>query len=47
MITEDAGAARVVRAGDSLVNRPGFRGTWEVLETTLKDYVILIQPEIA
>jgi uncharacterized cupin superfamily protein len=29
-----------VRAGDSFVIRPGFRGTWEVLETTLKDYVI-------
>lgn len=40
VITEDGGAARIVRAGDSFVIRPGFRGTWEVLETTLKDYVI-------
>lgn len=41
VITEDAGAARIVRAGDSFFIRPGFRGTWEVLETTVKDYVIL------
>lgn len=40
VIAEDGGAARIVRAGDSFVIRPGFRGTWEVLETTLKDYVI-------
>ena len=40
VVTEDGGAARIVRAGDSFVIRPGFKGTWEVLETTLKDYVI-------
>lgn len=40
VITEDGGAARIVRAGDAFVIRPGFRGTWEVLETTLKDYVV-------
>ncbi len=40
VITEDGGAARIVRAGDSFVIRPGFKGTWEVLETTLKDYVV-------
>ena len=40
VITEERGAARIVRAGDSVVIRPGFRGTWEVLETTVKDYVI-------
>ena len=40
VITEVGGAARIVRAGDSFVIRPGFRGTWEVLETTLKDYVV-------
>jgi uncharacterized cupin superfamily protein len=28
-------------AGDSWVIRPGFTGTWEVVETTLKDYVII------
>ncbi len=40
VITEDGGAARIVRAGDSFVLRPGFKGTWEVLETTVKDYVV-------
>jgi uncharacterized protein len=39
-ITEESGAAHTVRAGDSFVLRPGFRGTWEVLETTLKEYVL-------
>lgn len=40
VIAEEGGAARTVRAGDSFVIRPGFRGTWEVLETTRKEYVI-------
>jgi uncharacterized cupin superfamily protein len=42
VVTEDGGAARIVRAGDAFVIRPGFRGTWEVLETTVKDYVVLL-----
>lgn len=42
VIAEAGGAARIVRAGDSFVIRPGFRGTWEVLETTVKDYVVLL-----
>lgn len=29
-----------LRAGDSIVLRPGFSGVWEVVETTLKEYVI-------
>jgi uncharacterized cupin superfamily protein len=40
VIAEDGGAAVTVRAGDSFVIRPGFTGTWEVVETTRKDYVI-------
>lgn len=40
VITEDGGEAHTVRAGMSFVIRPGFTGTWEVLETTRKDYVI-------
>lgn len=40
VLTEDDGPARIVRAGDSFVLRPGFTGTWEVVETTTKDYVI-------
>ena len=40
VIAEDGGETRTVRAGDSFVLRPGFHGTWEVLETTSKEYVI-------
>ncbi|RUV94122.1 MULTISPECIES: cupin domain-containing protein [unclassified Mesorhizobium] len=40
VIAEDGGDARTVKAGDSFVLRPGFKGTWEVLETTRKEYVI-------
>ena len=40
VLTEDGGAARTVRAGDSFILRPGYIGTWEVIETTVKDYVI-------
>lgn len=40
IVTEDGGEAIVLKAGDRLILRPGFKGTWEVIETTLKDYVI-------
>ena len=40
VIAEEDGEARIVRAGDSFVLRPGFKGSWEVLETTRKEYVI-------
>lgn len=40
IITEDGGEERHVKEGDSFVLRPGFRGTWEVIETTRKEYVI-------
>ena len=42
VIAEDSGEARTVRAGDHFVLRPGFNGTWEVLETTRKTYVLRI-----
>lgn len=42
VIAEDGGTARTVKAGDSFVLRPGFRGTWEVVETTRKEYVIKV-----
>ncbi len=41
VIAEDGGVTRTVREGDSFVLRPGFKGSWEVLETTRKQYVIL------
>jgi hypothetical protein len=42
VITEDGGAKRTVSAGDSFVLQPGFSGTWEVVETTRKAYVIRV-----
>ena len=44
VLCAEDGTAHTLRAGDSFLIRPGFRGTWEVLETTLKDYVILTTP---
>ena len=41
VLTGDDGSVTHLRAGDSFIIRPGFSGTWQVLETTLKDYVIL------
>ena len=40
VVTEDDGEARIVKPGDSFVLRPGFSGTWEVIQTTRKEYVI-------
>lgn len=40
IVTSDAGEAFPLEAGSRLILRPGFKGTWEVLETTRKDYVI-------
>jgi hypothetical protein len=40
VITETGQTPVTVRAGDSFVIQPGFVGTWEVIETTSKDYVI-------
>jgi uncharacterized cupin superfamily protein len=42
IVTEDGGDALEMHAGDSFILRPGFRGTWEVVETTVKEYVIQI-----
>ena len=42
VISQDGGEARTVRAGDSFVLRPGFAGTWEVIETTRKEYVVRV-----
>jgi uncharacterized protein len=40
VITDADGHSTRLTAGDSYILRPGFSGTWEVLETTRKDYVI-------
>jgi uncharacterized cupin superfamily protein len=39
VITEEGGETHTVKAGDSFILRAGFKGTWEVVETTRKDYV--------
>jgi uncharacterized cupin superfamily protein len=39
-LTNEAGTARVYRAGDSFVVPSGFRGTWEVVEACRKLYAI-------
>jgi hypothetical protein len=40
IVTPDGGAAVRLRAGDAFVLQPGFTGTWEVLETTRKLFVV-------
>lgn len=40
ILTQDGEAPVTLRAGDSYIIRPGFTGTWEVIETTRKEYVI-------
>lgn len=42
IVTEEGGDETHVKAGDSMILRPGFKGTWEVIETTRKDYVIRV-----
>lgn len=40
VLTAEDGTATPVRAGDAFVIPAGFRGTWEVVETTTKRFVI-------
>ena len=40
IVTEEGGEPIHLRTGDRLILRPGFKGTWEVVETTRKGYVI-------
>lgn len=40
ILTQEGGEAVHLKAGDSMIVHPGFNGTWEVVETTRKDYVI-------
>jgi uncharacterized protein len=40
VLTTSEGTEIHLRAGDAHIIHPGFSGTWEVVETTLKDYVI-------
>ncbi|QRM54987.1 cupin domain-containing protein [Sinorhizobium sp. BG8] len=40
ILVSDDGEVFDLKAGERLIIRPGFKGTWEVVETTRKDYVI-------
>ena len=40
IVTPEGGEPVHLRAGDTIVLEPGFAGTWEVVETTRKSYVI-------
>lgn len=40
VLTDADGTAVTLKAGDAWIIRPGFQGVWEVIETTLKEYVI-------
>jgi uncharacterized cupin superfamily protein len=40
IVTPEGAPSVHLRAGDTMVLEPGFRGTWEVVETTRKTYVI-------
>lgn len=40
IITDADGVMHQLIAGDSFILRPGFVGTWEVVATTVKEYVI-------
>lgn len=42
-VIEGADGSRLeVGPGDGFVLRPGFKGTWEVLEETVKEYVVRV-----
>lgn len=41
IISEENGNRFTVKAGDSFILEPGFSGTWEVIETTRKDFVAI------
>lgn len=45
VLTDADGMETILRAGDAFIIRPGFTGTWEVRETTLKEYVIRLGKE--
>ncbi len=42
VIASETGESWEVGPGDGFVIRPGFRGTWEVIETTRKEYVVRV-----
>jgi len=45
VLTNEAGESVTVTAGDAFILGPGYKGTWEVVETTRKQYVIHLPEE--
>lgn len=41
ILTNEAGRSWTVQAGDAFIIPPGFKGTWQTVETVRKHYVIL------
>jgi uncharacterized protein len=42
IVTPDNGEPVILGPGDTMILEPGFEGTWEVIETTRKSYVVRI-----
>ena len=40
VVTPDGGPPVTLGPGDTMILEPGFEGTWEVVETTRKSYVV-------
>ncbi|NJR13797.1 MAG: cupin domain-containing protein [Phyllobacteriaceae bacterium] len=40
VLEEKGGGIHDLRAGDSFIIRPGFKGIWRVIETTRKEYIV-------
>jgi uncharacterized cupin superfamily protein len=38
-IAEDSGETKTYGAGDSFIMKPGFRGTWNTIETVRKFFI--------
>jgi uncharacterized cupin superfamily protein len=43
ILTPDGADPIHLRAGDRYILRPGLKGTWQVVEETTKDYVIIVK----
>lgn len=44
VVTRDGHPPEVLGSGDSFVLEPGFQGTWEVIDTTRKLFVVRLAP---
>jgi uncharacterized cupin superfamily protein len=44
IVTRDGHPPEVLGSGDSFILEPGFQGTWEVIDTTRKLFVVRLAP---